>query len=74
MTINHLPASHFFGAGFGLDQKKAFWAASRSIVRRLYHAGFITPVLYHTIGKFRICLIFLFSYIYGYLLKYVVIK
>ncbi|VDK87943.1 unnamed protein product [Onchocerca ochengi] len=51
MTINHLPASHFFGAGFGLDQKKAFWAASRSIVRRLYHAGFITPVLYHMIGK-----------------------
>ncbi|CAG9540353.1 unnamed protein product [Cercopithifilaria johnstoni] len=51
MTINHLPASHFFGSGFGLDQKKAFWAASRSIVRRLYHAGFITPVLYHTIGK-----------------------
>ncbi|KAM3728798.1 Poly(A) RNA polymerase GLD2 [Dirofilaria immitis] len=51
MTINHLPASHFFGAGFGLDQKKAFWAASRSIVRRLYHAGFVTPVLYHTIGK-----------------------
>uniref|UniRef100_A0A0R3RVM5 PAP-associated domain-containing protein n=1 Tax=Elaeophora elaphi TaxID=1147741 RepID=A0A0R3RVM5_9BILA len=52
MTINHLPASHFFGSGFGLDQKKAFWAASRSIVRRLYHAGFITPLLYRTIGKF----------------------
>ncbi|VBB27905.1 unnamed protein product, partial [Acanthocheilonema viteae] len=51
MTINHLPASHFFGSGFGLDRKKAFWAASRSIVRRLYHAGFITPFLYHTIGK-----------------------
>uniref|UniRef100_A0AAF5PJZ0 PAP-associated domain-containing protein n=1 Tax=Wuchereria bancrofti TaxID=6293 RepID=A0AAF5PJZ0_WUCBA len=51
MTINHLPASHFFGSGFGFTQKKAFWAASRSIVRRLYHAGFITPILYHTIGK-----------------------
>nr|CRZ22699.1 Bm3717 [Brugia malayi] len=51
MTINHLPASHFFGSGFGFTQKKAFWAASRSIVRRLYYAGFITPILYHTIGK-----------------------
>ncbi|VDN01447.1 unnamed protein product [Thelazia callipaeda] len=51
MKINDLPTTHFYGAGFGLDQIQAFWAASRSIVRRLYHAGFVTPVLYHTIGK-----------------------
>ncbi|MCP9257382.1 hypothetical protein DINM_000630 [Dirofilaria immitis] len=40
-----------FWCWFWFGSKKAFWAASRSIVRRLYHAGFVTPVLYHTIGK-----------------------